>query len=1158
MAIMSNSSQKLTAGTVAPKNPEPAPAEQKRILLVEGDGFTRLVLLLRLRFAGFHVDFTSNGVLGLGKLRTCNPDVLLVEQKLCGISGLDLIKAARAEAAFGDRPIYVYTHVNKLSRGTRKEVDYLATKLFDKNTCTREDLVQIFASTFLKPQAPAKPCAATAEPETPAVPPSEVVPTGAIEELIAGVHEQSDHLIKESGNKAASGRELLSRVSSLGSCAKAAGLANLTRQTKALESFLTQLCKTPQPYTRAALNAVARSVQVMQGMSVQVTAKKQSASTFSAVYIDEAPYSNRAAEHALLDAGFHPACFEDPTQAKEYLVVNRTDLIIANVVLPEAHGLALGDIRQLPLHVHTRVLYGPDTTNTEPIQGDLPTSAPRLDKAPALLTELVVRALNAVQCFEPEPDAVAAKAPKTLQAAARSETKQVSVAALEVDDDFNLFAAPPKRETVVAAEAPSQPVAAPVQVANKAQSFDHLFAAANIPLEPIMRAKPVVPAEDQQAEAFEQLPENQIDGTQIEEQALETLTPSNLQVEEPQAPEPEVTVEGNAAAAAWLAATAGEGDQFVAATNIGSELENEAAVAGQPAAATPNDGEDMNNRLVGATGYLAQPAENGQAGEVANQNQREDLAARVCAAEMALYHAQAQLEQREKDVAALEKQLSDAKTGPDQNGSASSPGSDARCAELEQEVAALRQAFEGLNGLGEPQNGSAEAEQKVQELEQRLNEKTTEFERAKTDQLKAQTDLQQQLEMANSAKLESETAWQQATERSEKLEQEVESLLKARADSEKAQQQAAAVAAAATAAAAAAAAQKAAQVKPSSPDSLAGASASELEQQVRQGVAALAKATAELAKERGERQRSQQRVTELNNRLQALHEDLSRSLKAQRDDLARLSTLEEEHRQATQALERSTADLEQQHAEHHLAQEQLQKTREANAQLRKDLAFFDDANKRFDGSRQSLQSKLESSLNATRESEARLQQETAERQRLAASLEEARRDLQNERRKRESLEHEVLSHQNILKEREAKLAEESSERQRLSNALDSAQRGAQDGTERDLEFSKVQSALQVEQVERMRQESQLARARQRALEAALAARALRTNLRRQIREPVENLVQSASTLLEMEMGDAQKQLAEAVLQDVLLVQTRLRDPGVAHGDSSDSNTHPNS
>src|SRR5215472_4446678 len=152
---MINSKQKaksIPSGPATAVNatpPEPHASDQKRILLVEGDGFTRLVMLLRLRLVGFAVDFTSNGVLGLGKLRSCRPDILLIDVKLNGLSGVELLKTARADAGFKDRPIYVFTHVDRMSRSIRKEVESLATKVFDKSSCTREDLVQIFATTFL-------------------------------------------------------------------------------------------------------------------------------------------------------------------------------------------------------------------------------------------------------------------------------------------------------------------------------------------------------------------------------------------------------------------------------------------------------------------------------------------------------------------------------------------------------------------------------------------------------------------------------------------------------------------------------------------------------------------------------------------------------------------------------------------------------------------------------------------------------------------------------------------------------------------------------------------------------------------------------------------------------------------------------------------------
>src|SRR5215472_4433764 len=137
---MSETKGSTTTSKVSQGEAQGTVAKRQRILLVEGDGFTRLVLLLRLRLAGFAVDFTSNGILGIGKLRSCHPDILLVELKLCGMSGLELIKAARAEPTFGDRPVYVFTYANRMNRATRKELEQLGTTVVDKASVTREDL----------------------------------------------------------------------------------------------------------------------------------------------------------------------------------------------------------------------------------------------------------------------------------------------------------------------------------------------------------------------------------------------------------------------------------------------------------------------------------------------------------------------------------------------------------------------------------------------------------------------------------------------------------------------------------------------------------------------------------------------------------------------------------------------------------------------------------------------------------------------------------------------------------------------------------------------------------------------------------------------------------------------------------------------------------
>src|SRR5262249_4385113 len=95
------------------------------------------------------------------------------------------------------------------------------------------------------------------------------------------------------------------------------------------------------------------------------------------------------------------------------------------------------------------------------------------------------------------------------------------------------------------------------------------------------------------------------------------------------------------------------------------------------------------------------------------------------------------------------------------------------------------------------------------------------------------------------------------------------------------------------------------------------------------------------------------------------------------------------------------------------------------------------------------------------------------------------------------------------------------------------------------------SALQLEQVERRNQEMQIVRMRHFSLDSARAVRSLRSTLRRQIRESVDSLCQSARNLLELQMGDEHKKLAESVLQNALLVEARLQEPE-AQGEASKS------
>ncbi len=1078
-----------------------------RILLVEGDGFTRIVLLLRLRLAGFSVDFTSNGILGLRKVRSCQPDVLLLDLKLNGLSGLELIKAARAEPGFGKRPIYVFTYAERMSRATRKEVGLLDITLVDKGAVSREQLVQTFASTFLDQASPELGAAGAPGHGRPN-PSGEMLSPEELEEIIAGVREQSELLTaaRDQKARAAKGPELLSRVCSLASCADAAGLKDLTRHARALEKFLEQLCRSKHGYSDAALKTVTRAIEVMSRMASSTPGSGQDLSRFSALIADEAAESGHALQNVLREFGFAPVECQDPAGAREYLTAHKTDLVIVNVLLPEAHGLAVRDIRRLPLHARTPIVFGPESSVAALFGRQLPTSAPRLDDEPLSLAELVVKALNEVQSG-PSPTPSHAEPAPPVSGVVRGPAN--ALAATAFDDGFNLFGQPAK----IRPEPPAQPVAperlpegntvpqgtagsTPAR-AERTKLFNELFDAAGIPSEPFSRAEPGPHSEDPQAETLAPLPATPTDGAQTDDRPLEAL-PTSDQAEAPQPPQCEANPQDRTAASSWVAAAVQEDGESSAQVSAAPELQrSNAAQAQELTAGIPKYEEIMSNQVQAA------PAEYDQQGQISREheqtnepeNQLDTLATRVCEAEMALYHARAQLEKKQEEIEALHRELAAAQAASANGASPAEQQAQARCAELEQELASLRQVVEDFNGsFDQSKQGAAEADKAVQALHERLNHTEAELEQQKAEQQRSDGELRQQLESAKAAGEQSETAREQAESRCAQLEQELNGLREAREELAgklaKAQES-----------------QALPGRLPAQTEPVPGGPSSDVEQQVRQGVAALARATAELAKERGERQRGEQRMAELSGRMQALHEDLGRTLQVQREHLARITALEEEQRQSSELLERRAAELEQQQAELCLAEDELQKTKELNAQLRKDLSFFEEASKKFESARQELQSKLETTLATARETEARFQQEAAERQ-------------------------------------------------RLNQALDSVQRNLRDNSDRDFEVSKLETALQVEQLERQRQGTQLTRLRQSALGSAHAARALRASLRRQIREPVDNLVHSTRRLLELEMGEEQKSLAEAVLQDVLLVQTRLREPEPAKIETAEPGVPP--
>jgi two-component system OmpR family response regulator len=100
----------------------------RKVLLIEDDGELAEHIAAGLSDHGFEVEWTSNGLEGLGKARSSQPDVLIVDRLLPGLDGLGVIESLRKNQV--RIPILVLSGLGELEdrvRGLRTGGDdYLA------------------------------------------------------------------------------------------------------------------------------------------------------------------------------------------------------------------------------------------------------------------------------------------------------------------------------------------------------------------------------------------------------------------------------------------------------------------------------------------------------------------------------------------------------------------------------------------------------------------------------------------------------------------------------------------------------------------------------------------------------------------------------------------------------------------------------------------------------------------------------------------------------------------------------------------------------------------------------------------------------------------------------------------------------------------------
>ena len=347
----------------------------KKILIIEDDRVIANIYRNKFTVDGYQAEVAFDGETGLATLRTFLPDVIILDLVLPKMSGVDFIKAARAEAGFAKVPIIVFSNTY-LTNMIQEAWKAGANKCLSKTNCTPKDLLDIVRQTIGGSGAVPPPAAATpATPAAAAEPPdfSNIEgDTKFLTELrqafidnepatLTALRAGLQSLIKADNetNQLRNIHELYRRVHALAGNAGLAGFIHVAHMSAALEALLKELYEKPKSINTSTLRTVASGVDFLGFLFDRgKQPDRPESAPVNILVVDDEPISQRAVVYSLEKAQLHSTSTADPNAALKLLTEKNFDLVFLDVDMPGMTGFELcTKLRAMPQYKKTPVVF---------------------------------------------------------------------------------------------------------------------------------------------------------------------------------------------------------------------------------------------------------------------------------------------------------------------------------------------------------------------------------------------------------------------------------------------------------------------------------------------------------------------------------------------------------------------------------------------------------------------------------------------------------------------------------------------------------------------------------------------------------------------------------------------------------------------------------
>jgi DNA-binding response OmpR family regulator len=391
---------------------------KKKILLIEDDQIFANVYRNKFLLEGFEVDVAQDGEVGLEKVRSFLPDIVVLDLMLPKLPGVDVIRKIRSESDLQQLPVVVFTNTY-LTSMVQEASKAGATQCLAKADSTPKQVIGTLRSILARNRGAEEPPSPTpvepqqiavlvpppASPEDPSAYDSDDTFQAGLQKsfieslplILSALRTLLQGLVKAENESARVQhiQQLHRRVRGLTSNAGMVGIVHVAQMSDALEALLKELQEKPKTINASTMRTVASAIDFLGTLFDRNGRPSDSRlAEASVLVVDDEAIARRAIGYALEKARLRSVAISDPLQALQLLPEKTFDLVFLDVDMPTMNGYELcTQLRTLPAYKKTPVVFVTSLNDFETRVNSSMSGGNDFIAKPFLFIELAVKAL---------------------------------------------------------------------------------------------------------------------------------------------------------------------------------------------------------------------------------------------------------------------------------------------------------------------------------------------------------------------------------------------------------------------------------------------------------------------------------------------------------------------------------------------------------------------------------------------------------------------------------------------------------------------------------------------------------------------------------------------------------------------------------------------